>query len=109
MHRLIVTSATYRQSSRARPDLAEIDPDNRLLARQIAPAAGRRDHPRRGAGGERPADAGRSAARASFRRSPEGVMARDAGEARVADRDRAGPLPPRHVHLLLALRAASRR
>jgi mono/diheme cytochrome c family protein len=34
MHRLIVTSATYRQSSKARPDLAEIDPDNRLLARQ---------------------------------------------------------------------------
>ena len=34
MHRLIVTSATYRQSSHARPDLAEIDPQNRLLARQ---------------------------------------------------------------------------
>jgi hypothetical protein len=35
MHRLIVTSATYRQSSRARPDLATIDPRNRLLARQV--------------------------------------------------------------------------
>jgi hypothetical protein len=34
IHRLIVTSATYRQSSRARPDLANIDPGNRLLARQ---------------------------------------------------------------------------
>ena len=34
MHRLIVTSATYRQSSRARPDLAERDPRNLLLARQ---------------------------------------------------------------------------
>ena len=34
LHRLIVTSATYRQSSHARPDLAEIDPANRLLARQ---------------------------------------------------------------------------
>jgi hypothetical protein len=31
--RLIVTSATYRQSSRARPELAEKDPRNRLLAR----------------------------------------------------------------------------
>ena len=30
----IVTSATYRQSSRYRPELAEIDPNNRLLARQ---------------------------------------------------------------------------
>lgn len=34
LHRLIVTSATYRQSSEVRPDLAEIDPLNRLLARQ---------------------------------------------------------------------------
>ncbi|MFG0304578.1 MAG: PSD1 and planctomycete cytochrome C domain-containing protein [Phycisphaerales bacterium JB040] len=31
--RQIVTSATYRQSSIARPELEEIDPDNRLLAR----------------------------------------------------------------------------
>ena len=34
MHRLIVTSATYRQSSRARPELLALDPANRLLARQ---------------------------------------------------------------------------
>jgi hypothetical protein len=34
MHRLIVTSATYRQSSRQRPELRERDPDNALLARQ---------------------------------------------------------------------------
>jgi hypothetical protein len=33
MHRLIVTSATYRQSSRATPELLERDPENRLLAR----------------------------------------------------------------------------
>lgn len=32
--RLIVTSATYRQSSEARPELAEKDPDNKWLARQ---------------------------------------------------------------------------
>jgi hypothetical protein len=36
VHRLIVTSATYRQSSRARPELAARDPDNRLLARQAS-------------------------------------------------------------------------
>ncbi len=35
MHRLIVTSATYRQSSVSRPELFAIDPQNRLLARQI--------------------------------------------------------------------------
>ncbi len=34
MHRLIVTSATYRQSSRVRPDLRVLDPRNLLLARQ---------------------------------------------------------------------------
>jgi hypothetical protein len=34
VHRLIVTSATYRQASAARPDAAAVDPDNRLLARQ---------------------------------------------------------------------------
>lgn len=33
MVRQIVTSATYRQSSRWRTELAEIDPENRLLAR----------------------------------------------------------------------------
>lgn len=33
MHRLIVTSATYRQSSRLTPELRERDPYNRLLAR----------------------------------------------------------------------------
>ena len=34
MVRLMVTSATYRQSSKARPELAAKDPDNALLARQ---------------------------------------------------------------------------
>ncbi|MCS6852560.1 MAG: PSD1 and planctomycete cytochrome C domain-containing protein [Gemmataceae bacterium] len=34
MHRLIVTSATYRQASKHRPELLTVDPRNRLLARQ---------------------------------------------------------------------------
>jgi len=33
MHRLIVTSATYKQSSNVTPELLSRDPDNRLLAR----------------------------------------------------------------------------
>ena len=33
LHRLIVTSATYRQSSRVAPDTRERDPENRLFAR----------------------------------------------------------------------------
>lgn len=35
LHKLIVTSATYRQSSRTRPELAGRDPYNTLLARQV--------------------------------------------------------------------------
>jgi mono/diheme cytochrome c family protein len=34
IHRLIVSSATYRQSSRSRPEGQAVDPDNRLLWRQ---------------------------------------------------------------------------
>ena len=34
MHKLIVMSATYRQSSNLRPDLRDRDPQNKLLARQ---------------------------------------------------------------------------
>ncbi len=37
LHRLILTSATYRQASATRADLAEKDADNRLLARMNAP------------------------------------------------------------------------
>ena len=33
LHRLIVTSTVYRQSSRRRPDVDAFDPDNRLLGR----------------------------------------------------------------------------
>jgi hypothetical protein len=34
IHRLIVTSATYRQASKQRPEVEEADPYNKLLARQ---------------------------------------------------------------------------
>jgi hypothetical protein len=34
MHRAILTSATYRQTSKLRPELAKVDPRNRLLGRQ---------------------------------------------------------------------------
>ena len=34
LHRRIVTSAAYRQSSKTRPEVAERDPDNRWLSRQ---------------------------------------------------------------------------
>jgi hypothetical protein len=34
LHRLIVTSNTYKQSSRFRPEVNRVDPNNKLLARQ---------------------------------------------------------------------------
>ena len=34
MHRLIVTSAAYRQSSKTKPELVTSDPENTLIARQ---------------------------------------------------------------------------
>jgi hypothetical protein len=34
IHRLIVTSATYRQASKRRPEVESVDPYNKLLARQ---------------------------------------------------------------------------
>ncbi len=34
LHRMILNSSTYRQSSQLRPDLAEVDPLNKLLGRQ---------------------------------------------------------------------------
>ena len=36
LHRLIVTSATYRQSSRMRADIQQRDPANRLLSHQVS-------------------------------------------------------------------------
>ena len=70
LHRLIVTSATYRQSSRNRPELAERDPHNTLLARQarlrLEAEIVRDNCP----GRQRLANAATSAARASSRRSP---------------------------------------
>ncbi len=36
MIKLIVTSSTYRQTAKGRPELVDLDPDNRLLARQSA-------------------------------------------------------------------------
>ena len=54
LHRLIMTSATYRQSAERSESEVEtarrIDPDNRLLWKRTRPAARRRGDPRRDAG-----------------------------------------------------------
>ena len=100
LHRLIVTSATYRQSSRVTPALLERDPDNRLLARGPAVPPRGRDGPRRGARRER-------AAQPEDRR-PERLPAAARGHlgrpvqrrTKWDDEHGRGPLPPRPLHVL---------
>src|SRR5581483_3618473 len=78
MHKLIVMSATYRQSSKVRKELEARDPNNKLLARQSE----------------------RAPALASRRGQP-GVR----GLREVEGKRRAGTLSPRLVHFLSALGA----
>jgi hypothetical protein len=73
MHKQIVMSATYRQQSLARPDLAGRDPDNSLLARQNRlrlPAEAIRDSALRVAGLLNEKVGGRSV----YPPQPKGVM-----------------------------------
>ncbi len=104
--RLIVISSTYRQSSRARPELLEKDPRNRLLARAADPAGGR-DGPRPGAGpGRTPEPKGRRPERlpAPARRALAGGIQR---RAHLGDQQGGGPLSARALRLLAADSALS--
>ena len=108
MHRLIVTSATYRQSSQASPALLQRDPENRLLARGPRfrlPAELVRDNAlaisgllveqaRRAVGQAVPA--GRAVGGAGRRRRRRAVRAGQGAE----------PLPPQPLRLPQADRAA---
>ena len=67
MHRLIVTSATYRQSSRGRSEPRQTaDPENALPLAPEPAAARRRGHPRRLARGLGPLEPGDGGTVASF-------------------------------------------
>ncbi len=104
MHRLIVTSETYRRASLARPDLAEKDPLNLLLARQARVSARCGDHPRRSPISQR-------AAVGEDRRPgrPPAATRRDLclhpEQERMEDEHRRRALPPGDVHLLLPQRS----
>ena len=107
MQRLIVTSATYRQSSKVTPELLEKDPENRLLARGPRFRSAGRDGSRQRAGRERsvePRDR-RSAARFRINRRDSGTRLayrRRVLRAVVHAEHGQGPLPAQHVHLLEA-------
>ena len=107
MHRLIVMSATYRQSSKHAPDLREKDPQNSLLARQ--------HRLRLDAEIIRDAALVASGLLDAQARRPRRLSAATAGDIRVhaeqsavARKQGSRPLSPRHVHLHLAAKPASR-
>ena len=107
MHRLILNSATYRQSSDYRADAAEADPSNRLLARQNRIRLEGRSDSRRGAVGFGPAGArGRWPERVPAPAGRRGAV--HAGRPQVEGGRGRGPLPARHVHVLHPLGGASR-
>ena len=112
MQRLIVTSATYRQSSQVSAELLEKDPENRLLARGPRfrlPAEMVRDNALAVSGllnreHRRPERLPLSAARALGRT----VARRDLHRAGVSREHGPRSLPAQHVHVLEAHRAARR-
>ncbi len=110
MQRLIVTSATYRQSSRVTPALLEKDPENRLLARGPRvrlPAEMIRDTALAASGLLNDRIGGPSV----LPYQPKGLWEEMAFGDGFSGQDvraepRPGPLPARHVHALEADRSA---
>ena len=107
MIRLIVTSSTYRQSSKARPECGAARSRQCAALAAVARAPAGRAGARRDARSRRPAGsphrrAERSASAAE--RGRRAVLRRVGQMARI---DRRRPLPPRHLHPLPAHRALS--
>ena len=106
MHRLIVTSATYRQSSRAASGLADSRSAQPIAGPAKPAAPGRGSGARRGPGVERVAHAhDRRPERVSA--ATQGSLQLHPGAARLEGKRGAGPLPPGHVYMVLALGTAS--
>ncbi len=107
MVRLLVTSATYRQSSNARPELAAKDPENTLLARQSRlrlPAELIRDEALYAGGLLDLRIGGTSVSPRSPKASPSSPTR---ASVKWEESTGAGSLPPRPLHPLPAHRAVS--
>ena len=101
IHRLIVTSATYRQSSRVRADGAPKDPDNRLLwrhARLRLDAELIRDSALAASG----LLCDRLGGPSVYPPQPDGVLSLGQVKRRVADRRGTRPVSPQSLYLSLA-------
>ena len=107
MLKLIVTSATYRQSSKATPELVQRDPENRLLARGPAISLARGDGARPGAICCWPA--GRKARWSFGKALPTGwrLGRPHHGRRLLQPGQRTRSLSPQSLHLLEAHRGAS--
>ncbi len=106
LHRLILTSHTYRQASTHREESTEADPRNRLLSRQNRirlEAEAVRDAALSASGMLTGVIGGPSV----FPPQPDGASKLGQMQRDWVDRRRPGPLPPRPVHLFLALQPAS--
>jgi hypothetical protein len=111
MQKLIVTSATYRQSSQGSRELYKLDPDNRLLARgprhRLSAEMVRDAAPSFRRDGARPGPLRQRTARRTGRRSVGQAVPAERHRKGAGGRPvRAGPrrqaLPPQSVHLLEA-------
>ena len=102
LHRLIVTSATYRQSSKSRPELKDRDPLNVLLARQNRLRLEAEVVRDAALAVERPAEChGRRAERSAA--ATGGHLGADlCGQRQVGREHGRRPLSPRAVHLVPA-------
>jgi hypothetical protein len=110
MHRLILLSNTYQQSSATQDAAAKVDPDNKLLwrlRRHRMEAEAIRDSMLFVSGTLNP----RWAAPACSRKVPKGVLTRtlgDGGGGRMVNREGSGPgEPPQRLHLRAAQSALS--
>ena len=108
IHRLIVSSETYRQSSKAAPELYARDPPEPSAGARRAVPRGRRGRARRGFGRERPAQP--ADRRRAGLPSCAGIPVPAAGELRpqaLVRRNRAGTLSPVALYVPLPLGSLS--
>ena len=103
MHRLIITSATYRQSSEARPRGVRNRPRQPASGPAEPAAPGGRDYPGCSPGRLRPAGLPPLEGRGVFPPRPEGSGQFTQVNRKWTTGRGTQPLPPRHVHLLSPL------
>ena len=104
MHRLIMLSNTYQQSSKFDAAAAKVDPREQAGVALQPASAGRRSDSRFDAAGQRPAESRRWAVPACSRRCRQGVVTRGGWKK---DEDPSEARAPQRLHLCAAQYAVS--